>query len=114
MNAKELRIGNLVRDNDNGGVWDLELWDYKENTFELYEPIELTEEWLLRLGFERFKGLWTIDNFPPCFTKFTHEIGLYEFFIGRISITKIKYVHQLQNLYFSLTGQELELKTDNL
>jgi hypothetical protein len=73
------------------------------------KPIPLTEEWLLKFGFERrpwgliINGLLFRDNIKnPC------EVLTLE--IGNGFRTEVKYVHQLQNLYFSLTGEELIIK----
>ena len=87
---------------------------------EYLNPIPLTEEWLLKFGFtERsFKGYnrkfyKTVNNIlfviPFCisFDSINYYYPVdeeYQIFIN------LKYVHQLQNLYFSLTGEELTLK----
>lgn len=75
-----------------------------------FEPIPLTPEWLERFGFEVYgsepywkyadgiNGMFKNNRFR-LFTFQTH--GDY---------VPVDYVHQLQNLYFALTGQELELK----
>ncbi len=65
-------------------------------------PIPLTEEWLLRFGIEKMHdgNYW---NKKLCIRKDRNEFyALYE--QGRIYI---QHVHQLQNLYFALTGEEL-------
>ena len=73
-------------------------------------PILLTEEWLLKFGFE-FKGkcisknwfyLWK-DGSKIVFAlaEMQEETGTY---------LEIKYVHQLQNLYWCICGEELEIK----
>lgn len=70
-------------------------------------PIPLTEEWLLELGFQKKeKG----------YAKLTEMMEIFEISFGkhieinRVSFNnQIKYVHQLQNLYFALTGEELTL-----
>lgn len=75
-----------------------------------FEPIPLTEEWLLKFGFEK-RGVnrtrwtfWKIDLVED-------EKGIYSFDESRIYID-IKYVHQLQNIYFALTGEELTFKSE--
>ena len=118
MKASELRIGNLV----NYGRVTSEvsrvdkLFFYVEAsetpTFSKDEgrgatPIPLTEEWLFKFGFERNgKKLtfWKIDLVED-------EEGIFSFDEARIYID-VKYVHQLQNLYFALTGEELTLKSE--
>lgn len=87
---------------------------------ELY-PIPLTEEWLLRLGFEKggaddgvidwhFKcqDSKSYTGIGVLFTLNFHAYQHYYFFNSlRFRITKI---HQLQNLFLDLTGQELTIK----
>tara|TARA_R110001606_G_scaffold40313_1_gene110243 strand:+ start:319 stop:702 length:384 start_codon:yes stop_codon:yes gene_type:complete len=68
-----------------------------------FTPIPLTEEWLKRLGFEYSdlngdSGLWKIPPFQI--------YGKYNQFIYDYKLD-VNYVHQLQNLYFALTGEEL-------
>ena len=72
----------------------------------VHKPITLTEEILLKCGFvydDEF-GLFSL-----------HPITLYKqdgiFWYGLLfDNIEIKYLHQLQNLYFALTGEELEIK----
>lgn len=88
---------------DNGDIWNIE---------QLY-PISLTEEWLLKFGFEinmdNFNwnagiGDWK-DDFELAL-RYTEDSGWFY----RSIKTPIKYVHQLQNLYYSIMGKELKLK----
>lgn len=67
-------------------------------------PIEITENWLVNLGFEKnitdWNIIWTKKEFGLSF-----EDNKYEF---AYSISKeVKYIHELQNLYFAITGEEL-------
>lgn len=78
---------------------------YKTNNKKI-EPIPLTEELLVRFGFkngclEIVNGLllWVDDELWITYTN-----G-----IRSGCLSHIKYVHQLQNLYFALTGEELTL-----
>jgi hypothetical protein len=75
------------------------------------EPILITENWLLDFGFE-----WSI--FHQAFHKnnFGFDInslhgGGFDLttFKRQVFISKINFVHELQNLYFALTGLELQL-----
>lgn len=72
-----------------------------------YKAIPLTEEWLLKFGFEKEYGTFKIEGFKCWITKYTSEPNLYSANIGNIKISTLKYVHELQNLYFALTGSEL-------
>ena len=81
----------------------LELGGYL-TPYELIEPIPLTEEWLLKLGFKYFLDtkIYAIDNFfiekEP-----DNKIAVMYDYLNK----SVEYVHQLQNLYFALTGEEL-------
>ena len=120
MEAKELRIGNYVKDHlgrvqkvsetrsdayicylSNGTKLK-----YKLNTT---KPIPLTEEWLVKFGF-------LLD---------LHHHRRLTYSLNRITTYKqdgvfwcdilwdcleLKHVHQLQNLYFALTNEELIIK----
>lgn len=127
IKTKELRIGNLIelRTNDDKLVGiemvkKLEGEDFgygKLPNLDNY-PILLTEKWLFDFGFK--KG----DNkrINDCF--YWIMVGSSEFSInpnnGVVWIENkgnvfnnpalIEYVHQLQNLYFALTGEELIIK----
>ena len=72
----------------------------------LVEGIPLTEEWLVKFG------LNTTDKFFEC-TNAEFKIGVLRdvfLYLGNKGMyLRIEYVHQLQNLYFALTGQELEI-----
>lgn len=127
MKAKELRLGNLL---DNKGV-TVHVMEIKSDGIEcgyfsdsigFYRrfnqstcpnPIPLTEEWLERFSFNTESGeYWTIDQGEDLLSI---EIERHRALIGRVYeweavAKKIEYVHQLQNLYFALTGEELELK----
>jgi hypothetical protein len=81
--------------------------------YKFIEPIPLTEEWLLRFGFIRdnkeILSLKENENEFIFFLEGNHVIidkqqGQQ---LSGISID-CEYVHQLQNLYFALTGKELE------
>ena len=129
IKPQELRIGNYVFDIDGDVLQVGEILDigvkFKgtslSSRYEKINPIPLTEEILLKFGFEKrehksfFKGKELIY--------FTFTSNKYGFLIwntiqnqwwvlGKISISQPIYVHQLQNLYFALTGEELIFKKD--
>ena len=132
MKASELRIGNLVKDID-GNIFNIKqenLCDFA-NGFIVVKPIPLTEEWLVKLGFEKLKEYDDGENIIIQYGKSiivgddTHdeklvislpfnycEIGDYQDDSAYILNITIDYVHQLQNLYFTLTNKELEIKDD--
>jgi hypothetical protein len=123
MKAQELRIGNYVEgigmEHPIRKIYDSIQYNYKRERYELddidilyFKPITLTEEWLLKFGFtsnpyeDRYeKGLLHIE----C----NKTRGILEFWIERLPLSlTIKHVHQLQNLYFALIGEELTIKQD--
>ena len=104
MKATELRIGNyyLAFGVDLKQVETLT----KDKILIDFTPIPLTEEWLLKLGFYKYKG-----NNSDCFLNgFETACNMTMLFWKGNQIKNIKYVHQLQNLYFALTGEELTIK----
>lgn len=108
MNANELRVGNIVNKKFTDSK-ELQ-WSYfrveefmeNEKYPEFFQPIPLTEEWLKRFGFEN-NELFARHN---KLVWFGDHIGI-RGMLGMVKPVECKSVHQLQNLYFSLTGQEL-------
>ena len=125
---KEFRIGNLINYRivdkmDERKEWlevseidydDLRIIGVKHEMNQDYQIIELTEKWLERLGFSVINessagkrygyvidGIFSSD-LTFTFWKTTKEAG--KFFRGDL---ELKSVHQIQNLYFALTGREL-------
>jgi len=111
MKATELKIGNWVHYNAfDGVVCSSDIFDIDKGTIKA-KPIPLTEEWLKRFGFKlkswpwEIERLWEIERFEVCIRNESWEL-----FAGcgdEYPIGEIEHVHQLQNLYFALTGEEL-------
>ena len=129
IQANELRIGNYVLINGKFckteaitgcmvSVSGYEINRFKPFEFKHLEPIQLTEEILLKCGFEK-KQEWYRHNEMK---KYTIESGVIDLTKGRyhirqyiskdksLHLSDLKYLHQLQNLYFALTGKELIIK----
>lgn len=152
INANELRIGNLLQ--YEGDVYPI-MWimdthlcieqdwveDEEEDKFHeaeitKFEPIPITEQWLLDFGFE-YHNYYVEDedyiednsdgithtykiggnkhwyytlNMSPCGNIDFCRCSSYH---DEILITMLTSVHHLQNLYFALTGEELERTTSN-
>ena len=111
---QELRIGNYIE--YNGEIIKLDgslLCCYIQNELEFpLNPIPLTEEILLKFGFkEKSKSKnFYLGNFRFHISKPANYDG-FIFCDGYDVITdKIKYVHQLQNLFYSIIGKELTFK----
>jgi hypothetical protein len=117
MKANELRIGNLIRFKDDKDTIELTEENFSNlilfKTLHRLEPIPLTKEWLLKFGFEK-NGNYLLeikDN-----GAFFYDLNDKEFWVGGYDscvssqgfiISNIEFVHQLQNLYFVLTNNEL-------
>jgi len=129
MKANELRIGNLVLYQGYHvasvhGITDPD-WGHGIHihydsssvgcAFDMVEPIPLTEEWLRKFGFE--DNDYTFDLYighrKISFTWFSRVVstGVRSGFKCQ-KYKHIKYVHQLQNLCFALTGEELTIKEE--
>ena len=73
------------------------------------KPIELTEEWLIKFGFEIEDEYLTLQINDVIDIVWVGYLSLnIEGNIVFLSQYELKYVHQLQNLYFALTGSELQ------
>ena len=118
MKANELRIGNyvevfvsfcLIKEEQVIDIMcdSINTKSHENMTFDYIEPIPLTEEWLNRFGFRK-SGIYWFDSHDELLS---YSFKKNTIAIGRMGIyfeNKIHYVHQLQNLYFALTGEELE------
>lgn len=118
MEAHELRIGNLVYKSlksGNGrklenriGCQDIVRIEENIGSFN-YEPIEITEEWLLKLFFEKEENPFWFGNNVISISPSTGTYVLYGKSGREITRTGLKYIHQLQNLHFALTQRELNV-----
>jgi len=70
-------------------------------------PINLHSELLHRLGFEETvsAAIFFYDDFKLIFTE-----GIFYFMYGKYSQMEVLYLHQLQNLFYAMRGEELEIK----
>jgi len=126
MKSTELRIGNYIslvdgRDVIVTGITNNKVLDgiftlihHNEGSHipEHTLAIPITEEWLVKLvGKKVIDGNiykeWDIQG--VCF-EFTKSGFYYTAGEGINLSTNINYVHQLQNIYFTLTGNELTIK----
>jgi hypothetical protein len=127
MKANELKIGSIVKslvndedfsiveeighraslgyyvslNNQHSGVW------LQHQERDLILPIPLTEEWLIKFGF------YNSETFKNSFIKKGVDIYIQDtaFWYDLVNDSiEIKSVHQLQNLYFALTNEELTMK----
>lgn len=114
MRAEEIRTGNLILRIGNIHEVDwgtIKICAHRNKQFnEDFKPVQLTDEWLERLGFvgDSILGTQTLyKNNGVEIWVFRNDNTFLVDNIKRKSVY-LKYVHQLQNLYFALTGQELK------
>jgi len=141
MKSTELRIGNLIQTEKYGvkievkaifGKYGLECGnsgnDYDDYSPDIKDvkPIPLTEEWLINFGFEAYSThvnyieLQIKSNKPSNHVVIRYGLQRDYFNIFNHSecdftemqyLTEVKFVHQLQNLFYCLSGgEELTIK----
>lgn len=128
IDLREIRLGNWFHHNENwcyrrdqgsfgvsepDGEFDFQFeesdwYAWAESTLSERDisPIPITPEWLEKLGFTGNCPYWSLADFT------ISAIGNSLFFVSKgnstpVDGTVIKYVHQLQNLYFALAHKEL-------
>lgn len=122
MKVNELRIGNYIWE-DYGGVDQISsimndgeircirpgFKTEGQYNIKYVIPIPLTEEWLIKFGFEQSEGWDDFEYFKLNGIEFT-DVSPNGYELCEMEQCCIKEVHQLQNLYFALTGEELKTK----
>jgi len=128
MKASELRIGNYVMAINNymdvfviHAIYGQKFLNIRSSEYKNYEttikdvkPIELTEEWMLEFGFKKDLDKSFMKNDISIFLDKRYKTNIYlqanDSGYGWFGFEKrIDYVHELQNLYFALTGEELTI-----
>lgn len=118
IQANELRIGNCIQtvnDHTPFVIKELHMMHFIMRPWDniLFEPIPLTPELLEKIGFRHGK-YETTDSVVYFKVYSDGDVKVvvepdsdpyYRTDIGQ----PIRYLHQLQNLYFTLTGEELEV-----
>jgi hypothetical protein len=130
IEARELRIGNFV--DCERPLYDEKFitvesvsfdsinLNFREYELEKLQPIPLTEEWLLKFGFEletddgdvkyyEIQRFWYYVIFDHGDVRLDIKTGKNITHTVFYMDERFQYVHQLQNLYFALTGEELTI-----
>jgi hypothetical protein len=104
MKAQDLRIGNYVYNGFNEVVKISNIISQNNTSgylLETLKPIALTEEILLKCGFEKGKCYFSLENFDI-------DLKGWFGFNNMVANANINHLHELQNLYYSLTKTELD------
>jgi hypothetical protein len=130
IQAKDIRLGNYLKDRE-GKVLRVDFIEYVEHGFDVMfgqkmflgeeevdpmteysdfaEPIQINQEWLMKLGFIKqgesaaFAHYWLDPIWLTCISG-----GC--LYLANKRHVEIYSVHQLQNLFYAITGTELEIK----
>jgi len=121
MKATELRIGNWIHYSSKVGMDEGDIQcetfhmdEMRNNSKYSYSPILLTEDILLKKGFEK-----KYSNVFGTGKSTSYKYGRFELYLNEEldygkyrhgSGVYISYLHELQNLYFVLTGYELKIE----
>ena len=121
MDISELRLGNyiiyeatthILTSISNAGLCTSKWWRDDEIETEYYHnvseaaPIPLTKEWLDRAKLQLVKGdCYYITSY------FSVDIEGHLYYSNDYTGINVTTVHNLQNLYYALTGEELTFKT---
>ena len=138
METKNLRIGNWVKIPIKGSEVIIPSFNAKVQSIGLFGmigflstpeheglkwsaktiiPIRLTTEWLMELGFKKQSNTYIISLYnlkaELHFEDYGKNIVLWlKSNNSNLRLDTVQYVHQLQNLFFTLSNKELELKND--
>lgn len=136
MKAKKFRVGNLVMSNElacnckpdeileiAGIGLDLDFTNGTTQNYVGIKPIPLNKEWINKFGFndsEYKKGYTGVEfrtnmilDFVLTKPKFMGEWQeSYCYDLGQHRFIPLKYVHELQNLFFAITSTELSVNQE--
>lgn len=128
LNSNDVRRGNIVQDEHGSYCFIYRIWkDGVEVSSDMdghddidldngdFYGIPITEELLLKFGFEKKdKGYFKDDFF--CYLVYGGGSG-WKTWVNMVkddfTLALVGQVHQLQNLYFALAGEELTITNNN-
>lgn len=121
IKPEEIRVGNFFSHNKDSSNDEKGLFIWQESDWyavgecllflENVDPVPITEERMLMLGFEKYND---------CFFRIGKSEGWMLISDGNLSkslsefFVRVNYVHQLQDLFLALTGDNLIVKTDGI
>lgn len=138
IKAREINIGNWVNGSHNGFSKDVVIYDFDRNSIQhtdetnnplplsSFKPIELTEGWLKKAGFNKMPGntfqninlpYWCKESVLLFFNtgqeEYSFKIGYGEIVEGKYFAATFRWInklHILQNIFYDITSKELTIK----
>lgn len=110
LQAKDLRVGNYYTDGFGlfGQITPEDIQMLADDPLDdHYQGIPLTPDILVKCGFKPY----TLGEYEGYIRRHIFVLGMGEgvFTLYQNFITRFKYLHQLQSIYYWLVGQELEV-----
>lgn len=124
MEATELRLNNLLMyedaivpiigmENNHESIL-VKIDTHTAIDYRKLKPIALTAEWFSKLGFkEAYRSHNRVRFDLPNYCRYDFDMDsnkILEGFLFFGNYIKCNYLHQLQNIYFTLTGEELKIE----
>jgi len=130
MEKNQLRIGNILNyqlEESTLVPTRIDWQDLKQLTEDpkgfnlVHKPIPITEEWLLRFGFERMitqedsfllclDEVFSLDSKDLIYNIKNNCVYINNSFDILEPLTTIEFVHQMQNIVFVIANKELQIK----
>ena len=111
IKSNDLRIGNFVKTFEGGkkkllSITAKDLMNIDQGSKEVF-PVAITKEWLVKFRFTATEQSFVHFAYTGSHLE-QHKDGVY-FFSGKIKLNRfpVIYIHQLQNAFYWLTGEEL-------
>jgi hypothetical protein len=110
ISAKDLRIGNWYKNHSNTSPFAKIGYGHEIDYVAVYcDPIELTPDILVKCGFVE-DDKWEYSKFDLRFTLKNGELIPDPYYTGQAVQVNVKSLHQLQNLIYALTNEELNIQ----
>lgn len=110
--VNQMKIGNIFFDivlQQERKITAIDIFNESRSERTLFNPVELTEERLPELGFEKQIGSVYLQKeyVNNCKIKIQKYDGYFQWTPNMWSRVNLRYIHQLQNLFMVLNEQEL-------
>jgi len=119
MKASELMLGNYIQ-YLSGDIFQVSAVDFEiiEQVADYLKPkpIPLNEEWLIKFGWIWNEECKSYEKYPNGDARMNLQwrdlsgsYTMFNYVLKALIAERIYYVHQLQNLFYALTGEELTI-----